>query len=125
MTRRIRLLLTAMVALVVVAVMVGADVVTLTKAKPSFDNETRAFNRLLPASPTTTLPTHPHPHSHADSWPSPAGLPQPTGSLSAQSARSTPSTPFVPSAPSAPSVQTAPTRTYSAPPASTHSAPSG
>ncbi len=43
-------------AVLVVATLVAVDVVTLTKAKPSFDQETRAFHRLLEASSTTTLP---------------------------------------------------------------------
>jgi hypothetical protein len=53
---RTRRLIVALVAVVVVAAMVALDTVTLTRAKPSFDNETQAFNKLLHSQPTTTLP---------------------------------------------------------------------
>jgi len=54
-----RRLLVLGLALIVIAGLVVADVVTLSKAKPSFDNETRAFQHLLapPALSTTTTTT--------------------------------------------------------------------
>ena len=60
MQGRTRRLLVLALALVVVAGLVVADIVTLSKAKPSFENETRAFQHLL-APPTTsrTTPTTP------------------------------------------------------------------
>jgi len=56
-----RRLLVLGLALVIVAGLVVADIVTLTKAKPSYQNETRAFQHLLaPATtgvpPSTTVP---------------------------------------------------------------------
>jgi hypothetical protein len=44
-------------AVVVVVGMVVGDAVTLLKAEPSYRNETRAINRLLPPSATTTTTT--------------------------------------------------------------------
>jgi hypothetical protein len=55
-SRRIRPLIAVALAVIVVAGLVAADVVTLHKAKPSYDHETQAFNRML-GSPTTTVPT--------------------------------------------------------------------
>ena len=43
--------------MVVVVGMVVGDAVTLLKAEPSYRNETRAVNRLLPPSATTTTTT--------------------------------------------------------------------
>ena len=84
--------------------MAGADMVTLTKAKPSFNKETRGFNRLLHV-PTTTLPSRAHSHTHGhtptESQPSPAGAQQPTRTPSAPSAHSAPSPHSTASAPSA------------------------
>ena len=57
MPGRTRRLVVLTLALVVVAGLIVADVVTLHKAKPSFDRETRAFQNLLKATSTsTTLP---------------------------------------------------------------------
>ena len=53
---RTRRLVVLALALVVVAGLVVADVVTLTKAKPSFDNETRSFQNLLKSTTTTAVP---------------------------------------------------------------------
>jgi hypothetical protein len=78
---RTRRLIVALLAVVVVAAMVVVDIVTLTKAKPSFDNETRAFNKLLHSEPTTSLPTAHLPASpttaHLPASPTTAHLPAP------------------------------------------------
>ena len=60
MPGRARRLVVLTLALVVVAGLIVADAVTLHKAKPSFDRETRAFQNLLKATSTsTTLPKGP------------------------------------------------------------------
>jgi hypothetical protein len=71
MSRRIRPLIAMALAVIVVAGLVAADVVTLHKAKPSFDHETQAFNRLL-VSPTTTVPTKTVPASTTGNGPTPS-----------------------------------------------------
>jgi hypothetical protein len=53
MPGRARRLLVLGLALVVVAGLVVADIVTLSKAKPSYQNETRDFQHML-APPTTS-----------------------------------------------------------------------
>lgn len=65
MTGRTRRLLILGLALVIVAALVVANIVTLTKAKPSYENETRAFQHLLapattavPSSTTVPAPAH-------------------------------------------------------------------
>jgi hypothetical protein len=64
---RIRPLIAVALAVIVVAGLVAADVVTLHKAKPSYDHETQAFTHLLGPSETgglpasTTLPPSPGP----------------------------------------------------------------
>jgi hypothetical protein len=57
MRGRIRPLIAVALAVIVVAGLVAADVVTLHKAKPSYDHETQAFNRLLVSPTTTVAPT--------------------------------------------------------------------
>jgi hypothetical protein len=57
MRRHTRQWLAAGAAVLVVVAMGVADSVTLSKAKPSFDNETRAINRLLQSGPSTTTTT--------------------------------------------------------------------
>ncbi len=54
MPGRARRLVVLALALVVVVGLMVADVVTLHKAKPSFDKETRAFQNLLNSTSTTT-----------------------------------------------------------------------
>ncbi len=54
---RPRYLVAIALAVVVVVGMVVGDAVTLLKAAPSFRNETRAINRLLPPSTKTTTTT--------------------------------------------------------------------
>jgi hypothetical protein len=54
---RPRHLVAIALAVVVVVGMVVGDAVTLLKAAPSFRNETRAINRLLPPSTKTTTTT--------------------------------------------------------------------
>lgn len=56
--RRVRPLIVALLAAAVVVGLVVADVVTLTTAKPSFDNETRAFRILIQSTSTTTTVPH-------------------------------------------------------------------
>jgi hypothetical protein len=51
-----RPLVAVALAVIVVAGLVAADAVTLHKAKPSYDHETQAFQRLLEAPTTTTTP---------------------------------------------------------------------
>jgi hypothetical protein len=53
---RIRPLIAVALAVIVVAGLVTADVVTLHKAKPSYDHETQAFTHLLGPSKTAGLP---------------------------------------------------------------------
>jgi hypothetical protein len=52
--RRTRRLIAMALAVVIVAGLVVADVVTLHQAKPSFDRETRGFQNLLKSTATTT-----------------------------------------------------------------------
>jgi hypothetical protein len=59
---RTRRLLVLGLALVVVAGLVVADIVTLDKAKPSFNNETRSFQHLLAPSATPPSPSTSKPH---------------------------------------------------------------
>ncbi len=59
---RTRRLLVLGLALMVVAGLVVADVVTLAKAKPSFKNETRSFQQLLTPSATPPSPSASKPH---------------------------------------------------------------
>jgi hypothetical protein len=54
---RPRYLVAIALAVVVVVGMVVGDALTLLKAEPSYRNETRAINRLLPPSATTTTTT--------------------------------------------------------------------
>lgn len=54
---RPRYLVAIALAVVIVVGMVVGDAVTLLKAEPSYRNETRAVNRLLPPSATTTTTT--------------------------------------------------------------------
>lgn len=54
---RPRHLVAIALAVVVVMGMVVGDAMTLLKAAPSYRNETRAINRLLPPSTTTTTTT--------------------------------------------------------------------
>jgi len=78
---RTRRLLVLGLALIVVAGLVVADIVTLSKAKPSFENETRAFQHLLAppsassttssTSSTSTTPTTPAPSTTSGVSPSP------------------------------------------------------
>lgn len=56
MSGRIRPLIAVALAVIVVAGLVAADVVTLHKAKPSYDHETQAFTHLLGPSKTGGLP---------------------------------------------------------------------
>jgi hypothetical protein len=54
---RPRYLVAIALAVVVIVGMVVGDALTLLKAEPSYRNETRAINRLLPPSATTTTTT--------------------------------------------------------------------
>ena len=56
---RPRYLVAIALAVLVVVGMVLGDAVTLLKAEPSYRNETRAINRLLPPSATTTTTSSP------------------------------------------------------------------
>ena len=56
---RPRYLVAIALAVVVVVGMVVGDALTLLKAEPSYRNETRAINRLLPPSATTTTTSSP------------------------------------------------------------------
>ncbi len=56
MPGRTRRLVVLAVALVFLAGLVVADVVTLTKAKPSFVHETRDVENLIKSATTTTVP---------------------------------------------------------------------
>lgn len=56
MSGRIRPLIAISLAVIVVAGLVAADVVTLHQAKPSYDHETQALNHLLGSSETGGLP---------------------------------------------------------------------
>ncbi len=57
MSGRIRPLIAIALAVIVVAGLVVADVVTLHQAKPSYDHETQALNHLLGSSDAGGLPT--------------------------------------------------------------------
>lgn len=57
MSGRIRPLIAIALAVIVVAGLVTADVVTLHQAKPSYDHETQVFTHLLGPSKTGGLPT--------------------------------------------------------------------
>ena len=54
---RPRYLVAIALAVVVIVGMVVGDALTLLKAEPSYRNETRAINRLLPPSTKTTTTT--------------------------------------------------------------------
>jgi hypothetical protein len=54
---RIRPLIAIALAVIVVAGLVTADVVTLHQAKPSYDHETQALNHLVGSSEAGGLPT--------------------------------------------------------------------
>ncbi len=60
MAKRARGLLVLALALLVVGGLIVADVATLSKAKPSFDHETQAFQRLLQSTSTTLPPSSSH-----------------------------------------------------------------
>ncbi len=78
MRGRSRQLLVLTLAILIVGGLLVADAVTLAKAKPSFRNETQAFQKLIQSTgTTTTTTTTPHssrplnPHTGVSSTTSP------------------------------------------------------
>jgi hypothetical protein len=72
---RVRPVVVALLATLFVIGLVVADVVTLSKAKPSFSNETRDFHALIESTSTTTVPRRTPPSSTQPGSPAPARSP--------------------------------------------------